>query len=357
MIAAEPPTTAADTATERTSPHFEAVQPTHGPSFTPSSPYDGTIDQQSIIAAVIAGQITTREAAVILGTSTDQVRALKSRAIKRAAKPPTSARTPKHSHAENTERAVSPVSPPSSESFEDAKQHTSARANDAQIIDNEEAFATNPPDVASETLDAIAQAMHTINDALGTETTLQSLQDGPPETLSEGGETGAETGATATANEGATRPPLDKRAIALANLAKANAANAQADRKKPESDEGSFEREELDSTRGLIKALATCIKTAESGRDAQAYSAALLNVADFRRRAAGKSSTLVKEAAPKGNGQRNALVVIQSAPPAPVARAGKPTPKIIDMESESLNDAPPALKAALSRAPAYVASL
>ena len=355
MIAADCPTTAADIATERTSRSYT------GP---------GPIDQQSIIAAVIAGQITTREAADILGTSPDQIRALKSRAIKRAAKPPTAAPRTARAPTESNERDVSPVapvSPPSTAPLDDAEQHAAPRSNGAQIVDAEGQFATNPPDVASETLDAIAQAMHTITDALGTASdspqTLQSLQDGPPETLSEGGETPNEAGSDdQTQTETAPETPSETRRLtgggtrhpaSLANLAKGveKAKNRQPD------DEGSFELEELNATRGLIKALASSLKGAENGRDAQAYSAALLNVADFRRRAAGKSSTLVKEAAPKGNNQRNALVVIQSAPPAPVAKAGRPTPQVIDMESESLNDAPPALKAALSRAPAYVASL
>lgn len=331
----EPPQ-APDSLTDRTTAHDEAVQPIHSPNVEPAeppsppkAPFTGPFDKPTVIDAVIAGQITTREAADLLKTSTDQIRAWKARETARRTKSPTPA------------KVFRPVSPPSVSASTDT-QHTESEGDRPET----------PPETLS-TAEPLQDLQ--IQDGPETETpnepteTPTNPQDSAPETPTE------------TENEarrltgGSARHPAS-----LANLAN----GGRKPFKKPEDDEGSFEREELETLGNLHRAMARSLRLAENGKDAQAWSVALGNVLDYRRRAAGKSSTLVKEQTPKALASRNAIVFIGNPAQAPtsstpqIAKArSSPVHDVTEVQDESLNDGPPALKAMMSKAPDYVQRL
>lgn len=118
-----------------------------------------------------------------------------------------------------------------------------------------------------------------------------------------------------------------------------------------------FEAEELDSMAGLAKHIGKKIKVAESGKDAQGWTAALATVLDLRRRAAGKPSTLVKGSSAASNVSRPAIVFI----PTPTAQESAPlrslpaNPKTYELEHSTSR--PPSLIAAVERVPEWQRAL
>ena len=321
----EPP----DTATERTETQPADVQPTHGASLPPPGPYSGPKDKASVISAVIEGRCTTRDAAETLRTTTDQIRAWKARETARRARSPKPAKSAK---------VFRPVSPP-------VIDHD----DEPQRIEDE----GDRPETAPETLSASEPLQDLqIQDGEPTETGGETPQrpTETPETLS----------ATIMADGGATSPPADKRAIALANLQKANAANAIPKPTKPIDNEGSFEQDELETLDNLHRIITRNAKRAESGKDCQGWTASLAIVLDLRRRAAGKDSTLVKTQSAKALSTRNSVVFIGNVTPptaAPSLKIAKLQPQVIDVQPEASSDAPPALQSALKAAPSYVRDL
>lgn len=297
----------------------EAVEPTHGPT-----------DKASVISAVIAGTCTTRQAAETLKTTTDQIRAWKARETARRARPAKPA------------KPFRPVSPPVTE-----------QDDDTQTVEDEERNTETPIITPEQAMAALADLQHLQRqDTEGSET---------PETP---------TRNTSEPEAGDTTPPETlpaphpHRAQALANIAKAHEARRKTQPSKPLDDEGSFEREELETLDNLHRIIVRNAKRAESGKDCQGWTTALSTVLDLRRRAAGKDSTLVKSQTPKALSTRNSIVFIgtSQAPSEPAkAKLAKLQPaQVIDIapsEDQSLNEGPPALKAALAKAPDYVRRL
>lgn len=310
----------------------ETVQPTHGPNVDPEKPdsppepavYDGPTDKDSVIDAVIRGALTTAEAAALLNTSTGSIRKLKSReTARRDSAVNTGPKSPRHATA-----SLSHIVSPPYEEQPDA----------AQIVDVE---GVNP---------------ETSGETITREQALQLLQ---PST-----ETGTETGRDSQTGGETEGRDISQEAsetlqvrVGRANLQKANRERAERAAQKSKDDEGSFERDELDTLDNLHRIITRNAKRAESGKDCQGWTASLAIVLDLRRRAAGKSCTLVKEQTSKALGARNSIVFIGAQAPA-APKVAKPTPQIIDLPTEpSLSDAPPALKAAMEQAPAYVREL